>query len=182
MQSPKLLAKSPSHSLNAEMLSLKILMLLQFAPPPQLLHPPGLHLPGCSPPLQLPGPGHCRAGYLHPGRKQTCQTIDTPIAQSWSPNRRKIGTKTVAPARELKVSRVTCKFGGGSWRHPAQFPPHLRYCILSTLTPPISVLLFIKTGPLKFWIWILSMICLSRGSLKVPVTLMLYGTPCLLWW
>ena len=70
MQSPKLLAKSPSHSLNAEMLSLKILMLLQFAPPPQLLHPPGLHLPGCSPPLQLPGPGHCRAGYLLPGHKQ----------------------------------------------------------------------------------------------------------------
>ena len=99
MQSPKLLAKSPSHSLNAEMLSLKILMLLQFAPPPQLLHPPGLHLPGCSPPLQLPGPGHCRAGYLHPGQKQTCQTIDTPNAQSWSPNRRrKIGTKTVSYA------------------------------------------------------------------------------------
>ena len=76
----------------------------------------------------------------------------------------------------------SCKVGDGSWRHPAHSPPHLRYCILSTLTPPISVLLFIKTGPLKFWIWILSMICLSRGSLKVPVTLMLYGTPCLLWW
>ena len=32
---------------------------------PSLLNssfPPGLHLPGCSPPLQLPGPGHCQAG------------------------------------------------------------------------------------------------------------------------
>ena len=66
-----------------------------------------------------------------------------------------------------------------SWLVDYWPPPHLRYCILSTLTPPISVLLFIKTGPLKFWIWILSMICRSRGSLKVPVTLMLYGTPCL---
>ena len=44
--------------------------------PPQLLHPPGLHLPGCLPPLQLPGPGHCRAGYLHPGHKHVSQLAD----------------------------------------------------------------------------------------------------------
>ena len=105
--------------------------------------------------------------------KQPCQPIDRPNAKSRSPNGRKIGIKTAAPARELKVSRVTCKVGGGSWRHPAHSPPHLRYCILSTLTPPISLLLFMSTGPLKFWIWILSMICLSRGSLNAPVTLML---------
>ena len=84
-----------------------------------------------------------------------------------------IGVNIAAPAQELKVSWVTCRVGGGSRRHPAHSPPHLRYCILSTLTPPISLLLFMRTGPLKFWIWILSMICLSRGSLKAPVTLML---------
>ena len=55
---------------------------------------------------------------------------------------KKIGVKTVAPARELKVSRVTCKIGGGCWHHPAHSPPHLRYCILSTLTP----LSLIKNG------------------------------------
>ena len=155
------------------MLQIPILMLMKNGPlPPQLLHPPGLRLPGCSPPLQLPGPGHCRAGYLHPGHKQPCHPIDRPNAKSQSPNGRQIEIKTVAPAWELKVSQVTCKVGGGSWRHPAHSPPYLRYCIRSTRTPPISLLLFMSTGPLKFWIWILSMICLSRGSLKAPVTLM----------
>ena len=173
-KSPRLLAKRPSRPLNAEMFEIQNLDVAKIGIlPPQLLHPPGLHLPGCSPPLQLPCPGHCRAGYLHPGHKQTCQPIDRPNAKSRSPNGRKIEIKTVAPAREHKVSRVTCKVGGGSWSHPAHSPPHLRYCILSTLTPPISLLLFMRTGPLKFWIWILSMICLSRGSLKAPVTLMM---------
>ena len=49
--------------------------------PPQLLHPPGLHLPGCSPPLQLPGLGRFQAGYLHPGHKNACQPIDKPNAK-----------------------------------------------------------------------------------------------------
>ena len=31
------------------------------------------------------------------------------------------------------------------------FPPHLLYCILSSRTPPISFLLFIRIPPLKFW-------------------------------
>ena len=44
-------------------------------------------------------------------------------------------------------------------------PPHLLYCILSTLKPPISFLLFIRSGPLKFEIFTLSINCLSRGSL-----------------
>ena len=38
------------------------------------------------------------------------------------------------------------------------FPPHLRYCIFSTRTPPISFLLFIWTGPLKLEILTLSML------------------------
>ena len=53
---------------------------------------------------------------------------------------------------------------GCIWSHPAQSPPpHLLYCILSTRTPPISLLLFIRTGPWKFWIWILSMITWKGG-------------------
>ena len=46
-----------------------------------------------------------------------------------------------------------------------ELPPHLRYCILSTRTPPISFLLFIRTGPLKFEIWTLSITWRSKGSL-----------------
>ena len=53
--------------------------------PPQLLHPPGLHLPGCSPPLQLPGPGHCQAGHLLPGHKQASQPIYRPNAKWTKP-------------------------------------------------------------------------------------------------
>ena len=53
--------------------------------------------------------------------------------------------------------------GPPSW-DDYEFPPHLRYCILSTLTPPISFLLFIRTGPLKLEIWTLSMVWRSRGS------------------
>ena len=50
-----------------------------------------------------------------------------------------------------------------------QLPPHLLYLVLSTLTPPISFLLFIRTGPLKLVMFTLSCSCLSKGSEKEPV-------------
>ena len=50
--------------------------------PPQLLQPPGLRLPGCSPPLQLPGPGHCQAG----GPPPWSQTNTSANGQSRSKN------------------------------------------------------------------------------------------------
>ena len=72
MQSPWHLAKSPSHLTKCQNASNPNLDVDENGPlTPQLPHPPGLHLPGCLPPLQLPGPGHCRAGYLHPGHKTT---------------------------------------------------------------------------------------------------------------
>ena len=63
MQSPWLLAKCPSHPLNANMLQITILLLIKLDPSHHnSSFPPGLRLPGCSPPLQFPGPGHFQAG------------------------------------------------------------------------------------------------------------------------
>ena len=45
-----------------------------------------------------------------------------------------------------------------------QLPPHLMYLVLSTLTPPISFLLFISMGPLNDVMLTLSWSCLSKGS------------------
>ena len=47
---------------------------------------------------------------------------------------------------------------------PLQLPPHLLYLVLSTRTPPISFLLFIRIGPLKLVMFTLSCNCLSKGS------------------
>ena len=44
-----------------------------------------------------------------------------------------------------------------------QLPPHLLYLVLSTLTPPISFLLFIRTGPLKLVMFALSCSCLRKS-------------------
>ena len=63
-----------------------------------------------------------------------------------------------------------------------QSVPHLRHLVLSTLKPPILFLLFIKTGRVKLEICTLSVICWSKGCLKLPVTLMLQLTPSLPWW
>ena len=46
---------------------------------------------------------------------------------------------------------------------------HLLCLVLSTLTPPISFLLFISMAPWKLVIFTLSWSCLSRGSKKAPV-------------
>ena len=45
-----------------------------------------------------------------------------------------------------------------------QMFPHLLYLVLSTLTPPISFLLFIRIGPWKLVMFTLSCSCLSKGS------------------
>ena len=47
--------------------------------------------------------------------------------------------------------------------HSSRSPPQLLYLILFTLTSPISVLLFMRTGPWNLEILTLSMICLSMG-------------------
>ena len=46
--------------------------------PPSPRAPPA----GLLPPLQLPGPGHCQAGYLLPGKEQKLVNI-LPSATSW---------------------------------------------------------------------------------------------------
>ena len=106
---------------------IEILLGGKFDPlPPHRLHPPGLHLPGCVPPLQAPGLGDCQAGYLLPGHKQNDhhndddddgQDLGRQLEEIGFQKLglRKIGFKTGAPARELKVSRVTCMIGVGSW-------------------------------------------------------------------
>ena len=95
--------------------------------PPSLLHPPGLHLPGCSPPPLLPlSSGSCRAGVppISFPILSCCMCSVSPTKYSkFGPaaNQTKNWKILVWPARELKVSRVTCqvKRSWRCWRHPA---------------------------------------------------------------
>ena len=59
------------------------------------------------------------------------------------------------------------EFGEPSYQRP-HCPPHLLYCILSILTPPSSVRLFIKIGPLKFSMFTLSVTCPGRRTSRGP--------------
>ena len=62
-QCPWHLVKSPSRLTKCQNAWNQNLVVDEIGPlPPQLLQPPGLRLPGCSPPLQIPCPGHCQAG------------------------------------------------------------------------------------------------------------------------
>lgn len=61
-------------------------------------------------------------------------------------------------------------------------PPHLLYCVLSTLIPPISFLLFMMAAPLKFSMFTRSVICLSRQLECEPVTFMVKLTSSLPLW
>ena len=62
-------------------------------------------------------------------------------------------------------------------------PPHLLYCVLSTLMPPISFLLFMIAGPEKFSMFTRSLTCLSRQFGCEPVTFILKLTSALAsWW
>ena len=71
-QSPELLAKSPSRPLNVGVFECKILILIKLDPSHHnSSNPPGLHLPGCLPPLQLPIQVTVKRGDLLPGHKQT---------------------------------------------------------------------------------------------------------------
>ena len=74
-------AKSESEQINqdcrAESESEQNFGPLSTTPPSPRVPPAGL-----SPPLQLPGPGHCQAGYLLPGKEQKLVNI-LPSATSW---------------------------------------------------------------------------------------------------
>ena len=54
--------------------------------------------------------------------------------------------------------------------------PHLLYWCRSTLTPPISVLLFMRTGPLKLLMFTPSLTWQSKLSMCTPLTHMTYST------
>ena len=58
-------------------------------------------------------------------------------------------------------------------------PPHLLYCVLSTLMPPISFLLFMIAAPEKFSMLTRSLTCLSRQFGCDPVTFILKLTSAL---
>ena len=63
-------------------------------------------------------------------------------------------------ACRMALGRGNLHSRGGSSCHPIS----CRYLVLSTLTPPISFLLFISMGPLKLVMLTLSWSCLSKGS------------------
>ena len=85
----------------------------------------------------------------------------------------------------LSAPQLACWItkGGGtsslvynSYWYSYWFPPHLLYCILSSLTPPISFLLFIRIWPLKFSMLTRSVTCLSRLFECRPVIFMVKFT------
>ena len=88
--SPKLLAMSPLSPLNVGMLWSTILTLIKNRTPPSTTPPTPRAPPAglfASSPAPWTGQGHCQAGYLLPGHKQTVQVI----CLSWF---EKIGFKT----------------------------------------------------------------------------------------
>ena len=86
------------------------------------------------------------------------------------------------PGSMVMIPSFFKEFGEPPYQRP-HCPPHLLYCILSILTPPSSVRLFIKIGPRKFSMFTLSVTCLSRLLSWTPVTFMeKFRSPLLLWW
>ena len=79
-----------------------------------------------------------------------CQPLLSPLHQGF-----------LLPGSMVMIPSFFKEFGEPPYQRP-HCPPHLLYCILSILTPPSSVRLFIKIGPWKFSMFTLSVTCLSR--------------------
>ena len=93
---------------------------------------------------------------------KSVETKNFPTAPSTPPTPSRLLLPGYSPPLRPPAGLQVGKGWGDLHPRTLQSPPPLLYCILSTRTPPISFLLFIKICPPKFSIFTLSVNCLSR--------------------